>query len=187
MAWCCQATSHYLSQYWPRSMSPYGITWQWWVTYWGAVRFPVISIIFSFQSSIFFSFLIWWLFPGGPGSGKAKQCKSLVARYSGWIHLSMGELIRNELLSKGDSEEKWQVISSLISKGELAPEVSTVIFYYNTEASQDCSISITNALEILASQCFIVNLPHKQFLMWYSSWTSVICWWFSARLQYLHC
>ena len=25
MAWCCQATSHYLSQYWPRSMSPYGI------------------------------------------------------------------------------------------------------------------------------------------------------------------
>ena len=26
MAWCCQATSHYLSQCWPRSQSPYGIT-----------------------------------------------------------------------------------------------------------------------------------------------------------------
>ena len=26
MAWCCQATGHYLSQCWPRSMSPYGIT-----------------------------------------------------------------------------------------------------------------------------------------------------------------
>ena len=26
MAWCCQATSHYLSQCWRRSMSPYGIT-----------------------------------------------------------------------------------------------------------------------------------------------------------------
>ena len=25
MYWCCQATSHYLSQRWPRSMSPYGI------------------------------------------------------------------------------------------------------------------------------------------------------------------
>ena len=25
MAWCCQA-SHYLSQCWPRSMSPYGVT-----------------------------------------------------------------------------------------------------------------------------------------------------------------
>ena len=26
MAWCRQATSHYLSQCWPRSLSPYGIT-----------------------------------------------------------------------------------------------------------------------------------------------------------------
>ena len=26
MAWCHQATSHYLSQYWPRSLSPYGLT-----------------------------------------------------------------------------------------------------------------------------------------------------------------
>ena len=26
MAWCRQATSHYLSQYWPTSMSPYGVT-----------------------------------------------------------------------------------------------------------------------------------------------------------------
>ena len=26
MAWCHQATSHYLSQCWPRSMSPYGFT-----------------------------------------------------------------------------------------------------------------------------------------------------------------
>ena len=26
MAWCCQAPSHYLSQCWPRSISPYGVT-----------------------------------------------------------------------------------------------------------------------------------------------------------------
>ena len=26
MAWCLQATSHYLNQCWPRSMSPYGVT-----------------------------------------------------------------------------------------------------------------------------------------------------------------
>ena len=26
MAWCRQATSHYLDQCWPRSMSPYGVT-----------------------------------------------------------------------------------------------------------------------------------------------------------------
>ena len=31
MAWCRQATSHYLNQCWPRSMSPYGITSPHWV------------------------------------------------------------------------------------------------------------------------------------------------------------
>ena len=31
MAWCHQATSHYLSQCWPRSMSPYGVTRPQWV------------------------------------------------------------------------------------------------------------------------------------------------------------
>ena len=31
MAWCRQATSHYLSQCWPRSMSSYGITGPQWV------------------------------------------------------------------------------------------------------------------------------------------------------------
>ena len=31
MAWCLQATSHYLSQCWPKSMSPYGVTTPQWV------------------------------------------------------------------------------------------------------------------------------------------------------------
>ena len=31
MAWCRQATSHYLSQCWPRFMSPYGVTGPQWV------------------------------------------------------------------------------------------------------------------------------------------------------------
>ena len=31
MAWCHQATSHYLSQCWPRFMSPYGVTRPQWV------------------------------------------------------------------------------------------------------------------------------------------------------------
>ena len=31
MAWCCQATSHYLSQCWPRPMSPNGVTRPQWV------------------------------------------------------------------------------------------------------------------------------------------------------------
>ena len=31
MAWCCQASSHYLNQCWPRSLSPYGVTRPQWV------------------------------------------------------------------------------------------------------------------------------------------------------------
>ena len=31
MAWCRQATSYYLSQGWPRSLSPSGVTWPQWV------------------------------------------------------------------------------------------------------------------------------------------------------------
>ena len=31
MAWCRQVTSHYLSQWWPRSLSPYGVTRPQWV------------------------------------------------------------------------------------------------------------------------------------------------------------
>ena len=31
MAWCRQATSRYLSQYWPRSLSPFGVTRPQWV------------------------------------------------------------------------------------------------------------------------------------------------------------
>ena len=39
MAWCRQATSHYLSQCWPRSLSPYGVTRPEWVK---AVHVPKI-------------------------------------------------------------------------------------------------------------------------------------------------
>ena len=31
MAWCCQATSHYVSQSWPRSLSPFGVIKPQWV------------------------------------------------------------------------------------------------------------------------------------------------------------
>ena len=33
MAWCRQATSHYLSQCWPRSLSPYGVTRPQWIKF----------------------------------------------------------------------------------------------------------------------------------------------------------
>ena len=35
-AWCPQATSHYLSHCWPRSMSPYDVTRSQWINHWHA-------------------------------------------------------------------------------------------------------------------------------------------------------
>ena len=54
MAWCRQATSHYLSQCWPRSMSPYGVTrpqWVTWVTR-KCTRYITDHCHFSFQASL---------------------------------------------------------------------------------------------------------------------------------------
>ena len=38
MAWCRQATSHYLNQCWPRYMSPYGVTRPQWVNGLGILK-----------------------------------------------------------------------------------------------------------------------------------------------------
>ena len=43
MAWCHQATSHYLTQCWPRSMLPYGINRPQWVNVWDFM-FPRITV-----------------------------------------------------------------------------------------------------------------------------------------------
>ena len=52
MAWCHQATSHHLSQCWPRSQSPYGITRPQWVN----------SLAPETCGSVFFySFMNWYL------------------------------------------------------------------------------------------------------------------------------
>ena len=71
MAWCRQATSHYLSQCWPRFMSPYGVTRPQWVK----ISFPLNlnyneKIIHGLQSIIeCTSFKVWvryfvWNFKG---------------------------------------------------------------------------------------------------------------------------
>ena len=58
MAWCHQATSHYLSQCWPRSMLPYGVTSQNELdkssTYWGWDKMDTI-----FSQHVQINFLVW--------------------------------------------------------------------------------------------------------------------------------
>ena len=46
MAWCRQATSHYMSQCWPRSLSSYGVT----KPQWDERKFSRITIKFTFNN-----------------------------------------------------------------------------------------------------------------------------------------
>ncbi len=36
----------------------------------------------------------------------------------------MGDLLRNEVMEQGSASEKWDMVSALVQKGEMAPEVS---------------------------------------------------------------
>ncbi|KAL5011338.1 hypothetical protein ScPMuIL_009889 [Solemya velum] len=69
---------------------------------------------------------------GGPGSGKQTQVQQLIKRYSGWVHLSMGDLLRDRISTVGSSDEKWTMLTDLMSNGELAPEELTVEVLVNT-------------------------------------------------------
>jgi adenylate kinase family enzyme len=59
---------------------------------------------------------------GGPGSGKGTNCE-LAQEQLGWVHLSTGDLLREELKKGGATAEK---IDSFITAGELVPNEITV-------------------------------------------------------------
>ena len=75
MAWCCQATSHYLSQCWPRSLWPYGVTRPQWVNaclmsfdiLWcicGDYKHSIWSTLcWSISCALMFLFMTWWGIP----------------------------------------------------------------------------------------------------------------------------
>lgn len=69
---------------------------------------------------------------GGPGSGRATHSKKLTERYPGWVHVSMGDILRQEIFTKGEADEKWGMVGTLVSKGEMAPEELTIELVKNT-------------------------------------------------------
>ncbi|KAL3872034.1 hypothetical protein ACJMK2_040003 [Sinanodonta woodiana] len=69
---------------------------------------------------------------GGPGSGKGTQCKMIVDRYKTFVHLSMGDILRTEIATKGTADKKWGMVSSLVQKGEMAPQEMTIDLLYNS-------------------------------------------------------
>nr|XP_022325280.1 adenylate kinase isoenzyme 5-like isoform X1 [Crassostrea virginica] len=63
---------------------------------------------------------------GGPGSGRGTQAKRILERYKEVVHLSMGDILRSQIADKGTADDKWNMIGSLVSKGEMAPQEVTV-------------------------------------------------------------
>ena len=56
---------------------------------------------------------------GGPGSGKGTQCDRIKAHYQGVVHLSAGDLLREEVKSGSVVGEKC---AALMKEGQLVPQ-----------------------------------------------------------------
>ena len=93
MAWCRQATSHYLSQCWPSSMSPYGITRPQWVNPWYIPRnVPMVHVLLCFTVVRYWPILpisfritsltLWHLYdcPSASGLNLKKRTKWHISR-----------------------------------------------------------------------------------------------------------
>ncbi|MBN3301596.1 KAD5 kinase, partial [Amia calva] len=62
---------------------------------------------------------------GGPGSGKGTQTAKMASHY-GYVCVSVGEILRNQLLHHAPSDRKWELIAQIIANGELAPQETTI-------------------------------------------------------------
>uniref|UniRef100_F6SPL9 Uncharacterized protein n=1 Tax=Ornithorhynchus anatinus TaxID=9258 RepID=F6SPL9_ORNAN len=62
---------------------------------------------------------------GGPGSGKGTQSGKMATRF-GFICVSVGEILRKQMLHHAPSDRKWELIAHIITNGELAPSETTI-------------------------------------------------------------
>uniref|UniRef100_A0A8C5PEW9 Adenylate kinase 1 n=1 Tax=Leptobrachium leishanense TaxID=445787 RepID=A0A8C5PEW9_9ANUR len=62
---------------------------------------------------------------GGPGSGKGTQSAKMASHF-GFVCVSVGDILRKQLIHHATSDRKWELIAQIISKGELAPPETTI-------------------------------------------------------------
>ncbi|XP_070614845.1 adenylate kinase isoenzyme 1 isoform X1 [Erythrolamprus reginae] len=62
---------------------------------------------------------------GGPGSGKGTQSRRMASHF-GFVCVSVGEVLRAQMLSHATSDKKWELIAKIIADGELAPSETTI-------------------------------------------------------------
>ena len=88
MAWCHQATSHYLSQCWPKFMLPYGVTRPQWVNMHLKIMFPINQLQLSDAIDLDQHWIRYWLATCLVPSQYPNQC---------WLIISW--IVRNKLQS----------------------------------------------------------------------------------------
>ncbi|XP_048469691.1 adenylate kinase 5, like isoform X2 [Rhincodon typus] len=62
---------------------------------------------------------------GGPGSGKGTQTAKMARQY-GFEPISVGEILRRQMLHHATSDRKWELIAQIIANGELAPPETAI-------------------------------------------------------------
>ena len=126
MAWCRQATSHYLSQCWPRSLSPYGVTRPQWVkvtttsprSQWvnidrfKVITYQVVSSLFVMVSLILASYLC------NHHRGDLQQKNKQKNPINKWNQLQCGTVV-SIILSKED------MVTKEINFNEIFNQIST--------------------------------------------------------------
>ena len=63
------------------------------------------------------------MFSGGPGSGRGAYCEKIAEKNPGWVHISVGEILRQEIKNNADSEE-WKNMGGTLQQGGLVSDVS---------------------------------------------------------------
>lgn len=64
---------------------------------------------------------------GGPGSNKSSLCQKVVRQAPGWVHLSLGRLLRAAAEADQAETDDSEGIRQAVSVGEMVDRVSTIV------------------------------------------------------------
>ncbi|TPX41366.1 hypothetical protein SeMB42_g05601 [Synchytrium endobioticum] len=92
----------------------------------GSMDGEALSVFRSFASQPDGTVVVFVL--GGPGAGKGTQCTRLVRNF-GFVHLSAGDLLREERLRPGS--QYGDLINNYIRDGKIVPSHITIGLLYN--------------------------------------------------------
>ena len=157
MAWCRQATSHYLRQCWTRSMSPYSVTTLSYIWTEDAKIWICCSLEVSANLYFISQYRLLSCCKGGGPSYNLLWCLNVTAHL--FPHHEVEHLMSNAVINMAVTRHHFATlfgyctfIPTINAKNKTNNkwDIENTIAYVDGSV-QDCSISIANALEILQS------------------------------------